>query len=143
MAKFKLISTSITTLFIALMLWGCGASREITSTDNKRKPKIENFDQFYNRFHSDSLFQLSRIKHPLQGMRMDGSETIKWTKDNWMMMKTKIYDIDTTQYKTSYQKTDVTFNQKVWIENSGFSSECRFEVMDGKWFLTYVMDQNL
>jgi hypothetical protein len=143
MAKFKTLSISIMTLIAGLMLWGCGSTHKTATTGQKGKIKIENFDQFYNRFHTDSLFQLSRIKHPLQGKLVDGTESGKWTKENWMLMKTRIYDIDTTQFKTSYQKTDVSFVQKVWIENSGFSSECRFEVLDGKWYLTYVLDQNL
>jgi hypothetical protein len=103
----------------------------------------ENFDKFYSKFHKDSLFQVSRTKFPLGGMSIDGSAKLKWTKDNLPLMKVMIYDIDTTQYKVSYKKTPTTFTQKVWIEDSGFSSECKFELFDNKWHLVYVLDQNL
>ena len=76
-------------------------------------------------------------------MSIDGDTEKKWTRDNWMLMKVRIFDIDTKQYKVSYTKTDKTFTQKVWIEDSGFSSECRFEIIDKKWFLVYVLDLNL
>lgn len=57
-------------------------------------------------------------------------------------MKTKIYDIDTNKYKIEYKKTENSFTQKFWLENSGFSSEYRFELIDGKWYLIYALDEN-
>ena len=57
-------------------------------------------------------------------------------------MKVKIYDIDKSQFKVEFKKTDKTFMQRVWIANSGFNSECRFELINKKWFLVYALDQN-
>lgn len=103
----------------------------------------EDFDMFYNKFHNDSLFQLSRTRFPIGGMSVDGFNELKWTRDNLPLLKTRIYDIDTTQYKVTFKKTQKTFTEKVWIENSGFSFECKFELIDNKWYLVYVLDQNL
>jgi hypothetical protein len=117
--------------------------RGSSKKNSLKKTSTEDFDQFYNKFHSDSLFQISRIKFPLGGMSLEGYESTPWTKGNWLMMKTRIQDIDTTQYEISYKKTDKQFNQKVWIKDSGFSSEYKFELIDKKWYLVYVLDQNL
>ena len=55
-------------------------------------------------------------------------------------MKGRIYEVDKSQYKVEYNKTDKSFFQKVWIENSGFNSECRFELIDTKWYLVYALE---
>ena len=127
----------------SVILSNCHPTREITKRKELIKNSGENFDKFYNKFHNDSLFQLSRIKFPLGGMYIEGFNKKTWTRDNLPLMKTKIYDVDTTQYKVTFKKTDKTFTQKVWIENSGFSSESRFELIDRKWYLVFVLDQNL
>lgn len=76
-------------------------------------------------------------------MSIKGFEKTQWTRDNLPLLKTKIYDVDTTQYKVTFKKTEKMFTQKVWIENSEFSSEFRFELIDKKWYLVYVLDQDL
>ncbi|HPW67587.1 MAG TPA: hypothetical protein PLS84_10990 [Salinivirgaceae bacterium] len=121
------------------------SSQSIKSDKIESKPfsKPENFDTFYDRFHTDSAFQMSRIKFPLQGKFIGGEEEMEWSRDNWVMMKTKIYDIDTTIYKTTFKKQETSFYQKFWLENSGLSSEYRFELIGNKWFLVYALDQNL
>ena len=86
---------------------------------------------------------MSRIKFPLQGKIIQGDQETKWSRDNWIMMKTRIYDIDTTMYKTTFKKRETSFYQKFWLENSGLSSEYRFELIGNKWFLVYALDQNL
>lgn len=138
----RLIKYSIL-IYLLVNMTACKSIKESTTENIGKKSSVENFDLFYNKFHSDSAFQISRIKFPLEGKSMDGFEKTKWTKDNWTIMKVRIFDIDTTQYKVSYNKTDVTFTQKVWIENSGFSSEYTFELIDNKWYLVFALDQNL
>ena len=101
---------------------------------------MEKFDVFYNEFHSDSLFQMSRIKFPLQGQNIDGFKKNKWTKVNWVLLKTKIYDIDTLEFKTRWEKSATSFVQKCYLEHSGFSSEYRFQLIKKKWYLTYALD---
>ncbi|MBN2347737.1 MAG: DUF4348 domain-containing protein [Bacteroidales bacterium] len=132
------LSLALITAITWSMMTGCNSARKST-----KEKKVEDFDIFYDKFHSDEQFQLSRIKFPLEGLSVDGIEEAQWSKDNWVIMKTRIYDIDTTQYKIFYKKTEKDFTQKVWIEDSGFSSECRFELIDNTWFLVFMMDQNL
>lgn len=112
------------------------------------QPKIvnnnpdEDFTVFYEKFHNDTLFQVSRLKFPMGGMSIDGSAKTKWTRNNLPLMRTKIYDVDTSEYKVAIKKTKNTFTQKVWIEASEFSSEFRFERIHAQWYLVYVLDQN-
>lgn len=91
--------------------------------DQKSAVVVENFDVFYNEFHSDSFFQISRIKFPLEDHYRDGFEKNKWIKVNRVLLKTKVYDVDTSEFKTEWRKTGTSFVQKYYLENAGFSLE--------------------
>lgn len=136
----KLFSLLFLLAFISFS--SCKTTKDKTSSKAVTSSFDEDFDKFYNRFHTDSIFQLSRIVFPLSGMQVDGIEENKWEKENWVLFKTRIYDVDTTRFKVKYKKTSKTFTQKAWVENSGFSSECRFEIVNKKWHLVYFLDQN-
>jgi len=109
---------------------------------NISNSSIENFDSFYDKFHKDSLFQISRLKFPLKGGRFEEDGEEKWTKKNWSMLKNKIYDVDTTEYKVSYERHEKNFKEKVWLEDSGFSFEYNFELINNKWFLVSAFEYN-
>lgn len=132
------------TVFLTIILLtfiSCDKSR----TQEKRNisnSNIENFDSFYDKFHKDSLFQISRLKFPLKGGPDRGDINEEWSKENWHMLKTKIYDVDTTQYKVSYEKHEKSFLEKVWIEDSGFSFEYKYELIGKKWFLVSAFEQD-
>jgi hypothetical protein len=131
----------LTVCLILLLLLNCKSSNKSTSK-HIESTTIEDFNGFYDRFHIDSEFQMSRIKFPLSGVKIDSTSKKEWNKDNWPLMKTRIYDIDTTKYKIEYKKTDNAFTQKFWLEDSDFSSEYRFELIGNKWFLVSAMDRN-
>lgn len=139
----KLLSAIL--LLVAPLVFTTNCRTARVKNDNKvsTRNSDEDFDQFYNRFHADSMFQTSRIVFPLKGTYMDGHEEKEWNKEGWIFLKTKIFDVDTAQYKIEYRKTNKTFTQKAWIENSGFSSECRFKIINKKWHLVYFLDQNI
>ncbi len=152
--KFSTTNLKMAVIFLALIATvsisiGCKGPKNAVSNNphkensSKTQKNTENFDEFYHKFHTDSVFQMSRIRFPLEGKMINGQDEIEWTKDNWMLMRTKISDIDPKQYKTSYKKTETTFYQKFWLENSGLSAEYRFELIGKKWFLVYALDQNL
>lgn len=119
---------------------GCRGIRSIFQPDNKQT--MEDFETFYDRFHTDESFQRSRVQWPLQGMTLEDGDEIPWTRDNFPIMKVRIYDIDTSEYKTEYKKESTRFTQRVWLEDSDFSSEFRFECIEGKWYLVYVLDES-
>ena len=128
------ISTIILLTFISCNRFQTKEKKNIT------KYSKENFDTFYDKFHNDSLFQISRLKFPLKGGPDRGDINEAWTKENWHILKTEIYDVDTTKYKVFYEKKEKSFKEKVWIENSGFSFEYNFELIDNKWFLVSAFE---
>ena len=88
-------------LLISLLLLSLVSCHSSKKSLNK-KSNIEDFESFYTKFHKDESFQMSRIKFPLQGKMVDESGDTKWSKQNWLMMKVKIYDIDKKKYKIEY-----------------------------------------
>ena len=86
---------------------------------------------------------MSRIKFPLEGMNIDGMKKESWTKENWNILKTTIQEVDTLEFKTRIHQTENEFDEKVWIENSGFKLEYKFKKIDKKWFLVYANEVNL
>lgn len=104
---------------------------------------VEDFDRFYDRFHSDTVFQKSRIKFPLKGQIVDETGVHLWSKKNWVVMRVKIQDVDTSLFKVESIKHEIVFIEKFWIEDSGFFSEYRFELIKNKWFLVYAFESNL
>lgn len=129
-------------LLTGLLFTSCTTIRSIFHKSDMSHTPTEDFDAFYDRFHSDESFQRSRVRWPLQGMTIEDGDEIPWTRDNFPIMKVRIYDIDTNEYKTDFKKEPSRFTQRVWLEDSEFSSEFRFELIEGKWYLVYVLDES-
>jgi hypothetical protein len=135
--KRRLIQINYSAVIVSILLMASSCTSKVIFN------KIENFDTFYNRFHNDTIFQLSRVNFPLEGFMVDHDGEKNWDKSNWSYLKIKVYDVDTDQFKVYYKKTSNQFIQKSWIENSGFLSEYRFKPINGKWYLVYALEQNL
>lgn len=43
----------------------------------------ENFEEFNKKFHSDSIFQISRVDFPIEGKHVAGFEQYNWNRKNW------------------------------------------------------------
>lgn len=118
--------------------------KEVVATNEPIKPKAEDFAHFYSRFHNDSVFQLNRLDFPLQGEKVNYDNTEKWTPENWMVIKTKIRDIDTTQFNIIVQETDSVVSEQVEFKyETGYHFSCTYKLIKGKWFLVKCNDINL
>lgn len=142
MKKSALLRFLILISIIPLMT-NCGIFHSMQSKPSVTKGSAENFDSFYDKFHADSAFQMSRIMFPINGLKVDSNGAKQWSVENWTVLKTKIYDVDRTQFKTEFSRTEERFIQKFWVENSGYSAEYHFELVGKKWFLVYARDTNL
>jgi hypothetical protein len=77
-----------------ILLSGCKPNRTVdpTETDVEQRDTLpDDFIAFYDRFHTDSAFQLAHITFPLEGMpnsleEIDSTQTTRyfWQKENWM-----------------------------------------------------------
>jgi hypothetical protein len=136
-------------IFLAAFLIsiGCQHKNKKSSNLNVKPTKTETnekFDEFNIRFHSDSIFQISRIDFPIEGLSVSGFDKHKWTKQNWEFMiipvseKNKIDD-----YEHSLIANDTLVIERFWIPDSGFEVERQFKLIRNKWFLVYYNDISL
>lgn len=140
-----LISMLIVTMFIA-----CKTTSQ--------KPEVkENFSEFYDKFYSDTTFQLTRTVFPLPGYNSDidlqmpddfaeqmgvsKDNEYYWEKEEWVFINT-VEDNDDTVVK-QIEKTDTLTTEKLVIPNSGFKIVRKFKPMKGNWYLAYYFYQDI
>jgi hypothetical protein len=109
-----------------------------------KEEQPENFEEFNKKFHSDSLFQVSRVDFPIEGKHVSGFEQYNWTRKNWQFQAIPVAEkTEIGEYQHSLLKTDTLVTEKFWIPNSGFEVERQFKLIKNKWVLIYYNDINL
>ena len=132
---------SISTILLFSILCGCIQSYNLNRNE-------EEYETFIEKFYTDSLFQLSRIKFPLEGFNSDEYNFFEeevddskyfWKKKNWIMLKS----IDkNSKIKFKITKNDSIIKEENYIPDSGFIIEKRFKRTKGKWYLIFYFYQN-
>lgn len=123
-------------VLLALIFASCSKKISINKVD-------ESFDEFYDLFHGDKEFQLSRVRFPLEGAYISDTGKEEWSKESWEPHLQKVTDISDPEYDTSISRKDHVVEDKVWLRDSGFSIDRRFEKIKGKWYLVYYQTVNL
>ena len=112
-------------------------------TGKKEVNESESFNNFYKKFHKDSLFQISRIKFPLRGINSDEmtveDTTYIWRKEEWLMQ----HVIDTTLFNIKVIISDTIVEEEVTSKDPGVFVKRKFQYMKGKWFLVLYEDVSL
>lgn len=116
-----------------------------TVTENKPITKQEEasylsseFEEFYESFHTDSLYQVSHIIFPLEGRTYDEDNNavkILWTVDNWVLHK-KFDDMGGT-WTRSYSEFGGIVSEKISDDRSISNMERRFSKIQDEWHLIY------
>ena len=110
----------------------------------KSSPELNlpaDFETFFERFHSDSLYQIQHITFPLKGQRktrggeLDMMLPVTWQQEDWVMHK-PFNDHGGTFTRTYYPVGPVII-EKIQDQNQFFSMERRFVKIDGEWYLIY------
>ncbi|MCR5886649.1 DUF4348 domain-containing protein [Hymenobacter sp. J193] len=138
----------ILSIIIALQLH-CYSKSETTESyslngnPKKTSQSNETFEVFYNNFYSNKTFQLSRIITPLKGELKYIDENDKVVFEKWKINK----DFEVISYSNlkkqmkNIKKKVTTSNayavEQIWIQDSGFTINRKFEKRNGKWYLVY------
>lgn len=136
-------------IIIVLILASCQNKKDESfhlKPESKKETitNTESFDQFNARFHSDSVFQLSRVDFPIEGISVSGFEKHNWTKQNWQFLSVPVAEkTEIGDYEHSLMKTDTLVIEKFWIPGSSFEVERQFKLINNTWFLVYYNDINL
>jgi hypothetical protein len=96
------------------------------------------FKQFYNKFISDSIYQMNHIKFPLRGLLGECENSKLWKQSEWITIKWNFI----VDFKNPLDSNIVSINDsKLYYENYrkeiGTFAEMGFEKINGEWFLVY------
>ncbi|WKN32614.1 DUF4348 domain-containing protein [Porifericola rhodea] len=121
----------------------CVLSLAFSCRSAKNGRADENFDEFYEKFLTDSSFQMERIQFPLKGIKADEGEdsTYYWHKEDWVMLKKP--NLDGTDFKRDLQVSDTVATDEIFMENAGFYFKMVYEPIKRKWHLVYMIDGGL
>lgn len=107
----------------------------------------EGFQNFYQQFHEDSLFQIAHISFPLEGLppQADSStilnENFRWQKENWRMQK-KFDTQDGEFTKELAELGSGMIIEQITHKTGQFGMQRRFAKIGGEWKLIYYSALN-
>jgi len=130
--KYLLVLSLSTFLFLS-----CKPS--IKQIENESLP--EDFVEFFNLFHTDSLYQLEHISFPLEGVQKanDGPGDIlvpiNWEKNSWIMHKA--FNSHNGSFERTFKIVGPIIIEEINDKNQFFSMERRFAKIRSEWHLIY------
>ena len=147
--RFFLTMMKLKIFFLAvglIALFSC--KRKVDTNTAEMQPLSADFRTFYEKFHSDSLYQMSHIAFPLKGLpsNADSSviakDTFHFRAGDWMMHR----PVDFSKGEFVQIVTpmgDVMVTERIIKSDNSFGIERRFAKLgDGQWTLIYYVAPN-
>lgn len=143
--KFFPVVLSAMLLFFACKQTSPTPQAESVTTSDTQIPA--DFSDFYEKFHTDSMYQMTHISWPLQGDKSEQIDSthyqkkeITWEQSNWRMHRP--VDYSSGDYKRQIQMLgDGLLIEYILITAGGYGIERRFAKQpDGEWNLIYYSD---
>ena len=134
-------------LFLMILISIFIGCREVPKESANEPPVIvvSGFETFYEHFHSDTAYQLSHIRFPLEGMPSyaDGEEVdisnFRWQKEDWVIHK----KMDDEDFEVRFEVFDESLITEIIKHRSKqVALVRRFAKSDGEWFLIYYSGLN-
>ena len=130
---------------MTISLVGCGTKTTELTTD--KNVQGENFDDFFNKFRSDSIFQTERVKFPLTLVTWDIDDNLateEIDRENWRHLKLEYKDEFGTREIDAYTQETKIYADSAKIElrgvDNGIHVDYVFNKVDGQWTLTTERD---
>lgn len=116
--------------------------------NNRDSLDLTIFDNFYDKFHTDTAFQISRITFPLEGFDVNSDNTFLkeeednfyWQKKDWVYMH---HITNKNEFKIEIKRKEKSIEEKVSLPDSGFYIIRTFSFINEKWYLTFYGFQDL
>lgn len=134
---------------VLLMIWSCSNAKSDTTSPNAINTNIApdsqidltEFYEFYNRFHSDTAYQMAHISFPLagkptQGIPLPEGEKFYWQAENWQPHRP--IDFETSPFNRRILPFgDDLVVEYIVHEKMGFGMMRRFAKLGNEWYLIY------
>ncbi len=145
--KILSAKASLCILFFFIVCLLCLVSCKETKTEDSTKEETvtlpEDFLQFYDRFHNDFDFQISRIIFPLEG-RLEASEEEGmgyWHADDWTFHRH--FSEKDSHFKKSFSTKNNLVIEIIADESQTFSMERRWAKLQDGWSLIYYRNMEM
>lgn len=139
------VLTKFGVFLIFTLLVSCGSQTEEQIVE-ATTPDANDFETFYNKFHSDSIYQVEHVLFPLQGLPTNADTTVLrnrnfyFQKEDWVIQNRLPENSD---FRSDFTAIDSALVIERILHNSGqFAMERRFAKMDGEWMLIYYAGVN-
>ncbi|MBI5916080.1 MAG: hypothetical protein HY842_11955 [Bacteroidetes bacterium] len=135
-----------TALLFLLCLLAC--KNDPTEQQASGTPELPGgFAEFYQKFHSDSLFQVAHIVFPLEGLPNNAdsatvaSKDFRWLPETWRMQRQ--FDFEVSEYQREIVPLTETIVMERIVHSTGeFGMVRRFAIVGGEWHLIYYAGVN-
>lgn len=133
----------IAIFFLVLTLFAACKSKE---KDSQVAGLPADFEVFFQKFHTDSLYQMEHIIFPLEGHirvmenQIEIINPIKWEKEGWIMHKP--FNDHGGTFEQKYLMTDDLVVEKISDKSNFFKMERRFAKLGEDWTLIYYGANN-
>ena len=104
------------------------------------------FEEFYDRFHSDTVYQIEHIVFPLSGIpanadTLENVTSFRWEKESWRWHRH--IDSSLTGFEQEWKiLSPEMIVEKITQKSAGFGMMRRFAKMDNQWMLIYYAAMN-
>lgn len=136
---FKTIYMKLIYLILILSAYACTNVVKRENNNALQEPSSE-FDIFYSKFITDSVFQIKHIKFPLGGMIAKCDTSIRFLEhSNWIFFSDDIRKEESDELnKIKKIQTPNSYHFSCIREEVGLITEIRFEKKGEDWFLVYL-----
>lgn len=135
-------------LFFLLILFGMNYLKSRQSKDIVASIIVElpeDFVGFYNRFHTDSTYQLDHISFPLEGLPAMVDTTMdlghfKWLKRDWVIHKT--FNDHNGTYIREFDNIHNIITCRIYDTGHRFEMRTRYSKIANEWHMIYYASMN-
>jgi hypothetical protein len=130
---------------VILFLISCGTKK--TDFASNQINDEETFDDFFNKFRSDSIFQIERVKFPLALVTWnigDNLMTDNIDRDDWRHLRLEYKNEFATREIDAYTQETKIYTDSATIQlrgvDNGIHLDYVFNKINGKWILIIERD---
>ncbi|MEN9610336.1 MAG: hypothetical protein RLZZ628_1150 [Bacteroidota bacterium] len=123
---------------IALLFTTCRGKKSAKNTGLSA-----DFQQFYEKFHADSAYQMAHIQFPVAGADSYSSDPNPrpWTPENWIIHKPLIDSLVRSEFTLKMENPPLVV-ESIFHKSAAFAAERRFLKSGNEWYLIYYMALN-
>lgn len=146
--QFKRVISQLSLVILALVVVCVACKNEPKLSKAETQGLTEDFVQFYNKFHSDSAYQMAHIQFPLEGYpsgnladSVGNVADFRWTADKWVMHRLPQFN-DSLYARQFEQPMPIMVNEIIIEKAKNYGTLRRFLKRDNEWFLIFYSDMN-